>query len=93
MGKASRLKSERQQVKIIREPITETHEPPQPKNWPDGHVGVALTGEDHDECIEVTIHGVRHYLHSSTAEELSKMLKSRIDEWNGIAKAAGAPGV
>lgn len=93
MGKASRLKAERQQVKIIREPITETHEPEQPKNWPDGHVGVALTGDDQGECIEITIHGVRHYLHSTTAEELSKRLRTRIDEWNGIAKAEGAPGV
>ena len=93
MGKASRLKAERQQVKVIREPITETHEPPQPHNWPDGHVGVALTGPDQEECIEVTIHGVRHYLHSTTAEELRKMLSSRIDEWNEIAVTGGASGV
>lgn len=93
MGKASRLKSERQQVKVIREPVTETHEPPLPQNWPHGHVGVALTGDDQDECIEVTIHGVRHYLHTSTARELSQMLSSRIDEWNGTALAGGAPGV
>ena len=93
MGKASRLKSERQQVKVIREPVTETHEPLVPHNWPDGHVGVALTDDDQDECIEVTIHGVRHYLHTTTAQELSKMLISRIDEWNGTAVKAGAPGV
>ncbi|MDP9988603.1 hypothetical protein J2S98_003791 [Arthrobacter oryzae] len=93
MGKASRLKAERQQVKVIHELITETHEPPQPQNWPDGHVGVALTGDDQEECIEVTIHGVRHYLHSTTAEELSKKLRSRIDEWNETALAGGAPGV
>lgn len=42
MGKASRLKSERQQVKVVREPVTETHEPLLPQNWPDGHVAVAL---------------------------------------------------
>lgn len=93
MGKASRLKSERQQVKVIREPVTETHEPPLPENWPHGHVGVALTGDDQEECIEVTIHGVRHYLHSTTAQELSKMLRTRIDEWNETALAGGAPGV
>lgn len=91
MSKANRLKAERQQVKIIHEPIAETHEPDQPKDWPDGHVGVALTGSDQGECIEVTIHGVRHYLHATTAEELSKMLKARIEEWNETAKAAGVP--
>ena len=86
MGKASRLKAERQQVKVIREPVTVTHEPEVPNNWPDGHVGVALTGDDQGECIEVTIHGVRHYLHSTTARELSNMLGSRIDEWNVTAR-------
>ena len=93
MGKASRLKAERQQVKVIREPVTVTHEPEVPNNWPDGHVGVALTGNDQGECIEVTIHGVRHYLHSTTARELGNMLDSRIDEWNGTARAAGVPEV
>lgn len=93
MGKVSRLKSERQQVKVIREPVTETHEPPMPQNWPNGHVEVALTDNDQDEYIEVTIHGVRHYLHSSTAQELNIMLSSRIDEWNKTAQASGFPGV
>lgn len=78
---------------MVREPITETHEPDVPINWPEGHVGVALTEDDQDECIEVTIHGVRHYLHSSTAQELSRMLSARIEEWNKIAQASGFPGV
>lgn len=93
MGKASRLKSERQQVKVIRESVTVTHEPDVPQNWPDGHVAVALTGNEQDECIEVMIHGVRHYLHSSTAQELNRMLGSRIEEWNKTAQAVGFPGV
>ena len=93
MGKASRLKAERQQVKVIREPITVTHEPGVPHDWPDGHVGVELTGDNQGECIEVRIHGVRHYLHSTTARELSNMLSSRIDEWNVTTQAAGFPGV
>lgn len=46
MGKASRLKAERQQIKVIREPVAVTHEPEVPNNWPDGHVGVALTGDN-----------------------------------------------
>ncbi len=73
--------------------IKKTHEPAIPQNWPDGHVAVALTGDDEDECIEVTIHGVKHYLHSTTARELSNMLASRIDEWNGIASESGFPTV
>lgn len=73
--------------------IAETHEPEVPRDWPDGHVGVALTGDDQDECIEITIHGVRHYLHSSTARELSNMLVGLLDEWNGIAAPAGFPPV
>ena len=43
--------------------VTETHEPPVPQDWPDGHVAVALTGGDQGECIEITVHGVRHYPH------------------------------
>lgn len=73
--------------------VTETHEPDVPRHWPEGHVSVALTDDDQDECIEITIHGVRHYLHSSTARELSNMLVERLDEWNGIAARAGFPRV
>ncbi len=88
MGKASRLKRERSG-----NVVTETHEPEVPQNWPYGHVGVQLTDDDEDECIEVTIHGVKHYLHSTTARELSNMLVEKIDEWNGIATRVGYPGV
>lgn len=73
--------------------VTETHEPPMPQDCPDGHVAVALTGDDQGECIEITVHGVRHYLHSTTARELSNMLLARIDEWNATALAAGVPRV
>jgi hypothetical protein len=73
--------------------VKETHEPPVPQNWPDGQVAVTLTGDDEAECIEVTIHGVRHFLHSTTARELSNMLVARIEEWNVVARAAGVPGV
>jgi len=69
--------------------VTETHEPAIPRNWPEGHVSVVLTDGSIEECIEVTIHGVRHYLHSTTARELSNMLLRRIDEWNMIARQAG----
>ena len=87
MGKASRIKSERKNSTPV------THEPNVPQNWPDGHVDVELTGIDQEECIVVTVHGVRHYLHSTTAHELSKKLSSRIKEWDADAKARGALGV
>lgn len=67
-----------------------THEPAIPLNWPDGHVAVVMTGEEQLECIEVTIHGVKHYLHSTTARELSNMLLARISEWNELAMSKGA---
>jgi hypothetical protein len=65
MGKAIRNKSERSR------PTSITHEPNVPSNWPDGHVDVALTGDGAEECIGVTVDGVRHFLHSTTAQELS----------------------
>jgi hypothetical protein len=67
----------------------ETHEPKQPHNWPHGHVAVALTGSENDECVRLTVHGVDHYLHSTTARELSNMLLSRLEEWNAMAIDAG----
>lgn len=87
MGKASRNKRERSSS------VSETHEPEVPENWPDGHVAVALTGDDQGECIEVTIHGTKHYLHSTTARELSNMLVAKIEEWNVTATKAGFPAV
>lgn len=68
---------------------TPTHEPAVPQDWPMGHVSVALTPDEIDECIEVVIHGAKHYLHSTTARELSNMLLARLDEWNVIAQDAG----
>lgn len=70
---------------------TETHEPAIPRNWPDGHVGVTLTDDSQDECLQVTIHGVEHYLHASTARELSSMLLSRIEEYNVTCRRLGMP--
>ena len=67
----------------------ETHEPKQPRNWPHGHVAVALTGSESEECFRGTVHGVEHHLHSTTARELSNMLLARLEEWNATAVAAG----
>jgi hypothetical protein len=67
----------------------ETHEPAVPKNWPEGHVSVALTGDDTEECIAITIHDVKHHLHSTTAYELRDMLVDRLDEWQTMAADEG----
>jgi hypothetical protein len=53
----------------------------EPVDWPDGHVDVALTGAEDSGCIVVTVHGVRHYLHSTTTHELNKKLTARIADW------------
>lgn len=71
----------------------ETHEPRVPQNWPKGHVSVGLTGPEDDECVLVTIHGVKHYLHATTASELSKMLAAKIATYNVRARQAGLPTV
>ena len=74
--------------------IRETHEPLRPDvNWPVGHVSVAVTDDSQDECILITIHDVKHYLHATTARELSNMLLAKLDEWNVIARSGGAAGV
>lgn len=73
--------------------VRETHEPAASQNRPDGRVTVALTEAEEAECIEVTIHGLRHFLHPTTAPDPSNLLTGRIEEWNKIARAAGAPGV
>jgi hypothetical protein len=59
-----------------------THEPEYPINWPDGHVGVELTPDDDDECIAVRVHSVTHYLHTTTAIELRRMLTEAIDAYD-----------
>lgn len=68
----------------------ETHEPEQPlPGWPGSHVSVNMTSPAEPECIAVRIHGVTHYLHSTTAAELHRSLGATLREWNTIARAAG----
>ncbi|MBW9120784.1 hypothetical protein JNB63_11830 [Microbacterium trichothecenolyticum] len=54
---------------------------------------VDLTGKNQGECIVVTIHDVRHHLHSTTAKALNDRLTEKIDEWDAYAKSRGALGV
>jgi hypothetical protein len=61
-------------------PVNETHEPDVPlPGWPRSHVDSELTGSDDDECVVVTIHGVRHYIHATTARELQRSLEVTLE--------------
>lgn len=72
--------------------IRETHEPPEPlPGWPKSHVSAELTGDDEFECVVVTIHGVKHYVHASTARELQLMLDGALKEYNAVCEEHGAP--
>jgi hypothetical protein len=79
---------EQRQAAQSAQPVTHEPEAALP-GWPDSHASVWLTGEDTAECIAIRIHGVTHYLHSTTAAELYKALGARLHEWNDPAKAAG----
>lgn len=97
MGKASWQKRDRARDAPPNGVVQLTHEPAVPLNWPEGHVGVQITDIEESECIAVTVHGVRHMLHSTTARELQKMLSERLDEWNQRTATSrsreGLPGV
>lgn len=75
-------------------PVRDTHEPDLPlADWPRSHVDSELTGPDDDECVLVTIHGIRHFLHATTASALHTSLGKTLDEYNGVCDTAGVPGV
>jgi hypothetical protein len=59
----------------------------------DRHVRVELTGDDDLECVRIWIHGYTHYLHSTTARELEKMLGKCLDDYNKVAEQNGMPSV
>jgi hypothetical protein len=74
--------------------VTETHEPDMPlPGWPRSHADSALTDADADECVVVTIHGVKHHLHATTAQQLHASLGKTLGEYNKVAEGAGLFGV
>lgn len=88
MGRAKAGKPRRER------PVNETHEPDSPlPGWPASHADSELTGSDRDECVVVTVHGVRHYLHATTARELHAALGKTLVEYNAVCDNAGFPGV
>jgi hypothetical protein len=52
-----------------------------------------LTGDDEFECVVVTVHGVKHYVHASTARELQLMLEGTLKEYNAGCEELGVPQV
>lgn len=58
-----------------------------PPGWPGSVVRSELTGPDDDECVRVTIHGVEHLLHASTARALSDALLKTLDQYNDGIRA------
>jgi len=57
------------------------------------HAASELTGEDKSECVVVTVHGIQHYLHATTARELYNALGTTLQEYNELCETAGVPGV
>lgn len=68
--------------------VAVTREPRMPVSWPRGHVAVEVTGEEHEECLRVRVHGVDHLLHTSTAVELFRELGRALGEWEEVAAPA-----
>jgi len=55
--------------------------PTVPQQAPDAdYVHVALTNPDDDECVVIRIQSHAHYLHSTTARELSNMLQKTLKQ-------------
>lgn len=71
-------------------PAAQTREPMPPlPGWPGSHARVFLTDADEAECVGVEIHGITHYLHSTTAASLHAELGRRLREWNATATRFG----
>jgi hypothetical protein len=72
----------------------ETREPSMSlPGWPESHVSTGLTGDEDDECVFVTIHGVKHRLHATTARALEESLRRTLVEYNQKCAEAHVPGV
>lgn len=75
-------------------PVRETHEPDAPlSGWPRSHADSELTDPEADECVVVTVHGVQHYLHSTTAQALHASLGETLAQYNAVCDRSGLPGV
>ncbi|GAB1641788.1 hypothetical protein KRMM14A1259_22110 [Krasilnikovia sp. MM14-A1259] len=48
-----------------------------------------LTGDELSECVRLTVHGVDHYLHSTTARELANAIEVVLEDYNKKAIAEG----
>ena len=81
MGRSSRAKEER---RISEGPKNQklqiTHEPPPGRNK-DDDFRVNLADSDDDECIELTIHGVTHLIHTWRALNIMRELHRISVRW------------
>ncbi len=96
MGKGSRnrtARATRPQVRpAAKATVSVTHEPSIPlPGWPGSHVHTELTGADIDECLAVTIHGIMHYLHADTANELRVSLEKTLTDFGAVIADMGVP--
>lgn len=67
---------------------TATYEPKVPlADWPHSHVAARVTPPEIYECIEVEIHGRKHYLHSTTAAALAFKITQAVNAWASKAQA------
>lgn len=83
MGRQKRNKPRRE-----RTAPSVTHEPSRSlPGWPKSHADAELTGPDDEECVRVTIHGVEHLLHATTARGLSDALLTVLAAYNGSIRA------
>lgn len=93
MGEAKRRRESALGPKTGPQPEPVTHEPPEPVDWPRGHVRVALADPDEPECIRLWVHGHVHYLHATTARELERLLGKSLDAHNERVAPFGVPRV
>lgn len=94
MGRQKRDRALRDAARAANRPLRETHEPEEPlPGWPTSHATSQLTDMDQTECVKVTIHGVDHYVHATTARALWESLGGNLEDYNKIATEAGFPPV
>jgi len=72
--------------------VSVTHEPERPlPGWPESHARAeSVFGEPSAECIKITVHGVTHYLHGTTAAALATQLHDALEVSDSESAAVAA---
>jgi hypothetical protein len=88
MGRQKLSKPRRERPLPVRTTEPETALP----GWPRSHARVELTDDQEGECVKVTIHGVEHLIHATTARALSDDLLEKLNTYNaGVREAFSDP--